>query len=230
MWTLVPCTPPSSLAALPAPQVTPASDSTRGPAGSWGSRLAPSPLPLSPCLTGRESPPRVPPLRANGSRRPRLLRLGELSHAWGTSGVLACRGLAGGDAHGGTNRPCPWRISASREPGRLGLTTSLAPGQEARGCFELTRGSRCGPQARGALPGGRLPRVCCPRGSVGVTLRLSTRQTTPHMATPSWEEGRPQKPRLALPPCPGSPPPARSWFLWHFSGRTRTQPPRRGGV
>lgn len=93
-----------SWAALPTPRVTPASDSTRGPAGSLGSHLTdPVPCPRLPASCQEDTPPRVPAsLRADGSRRPRVLRLGELSHAWGTVSVLACGRVAGGDTRGGT--------------------------------------------------------------------------------------------------------------------------------
>ena len=82
-WTLARHTHPGSWAALLMPRVTPASDSTRGPVGSLGSRLTdPVPCLCLPASRQEDTLPRVPAsLRADGSRRPHVLRLGEPSHA-----------------------------------------------------------------------------------------------------------------------------------------------------
>ena len=111
--TLARHTHPGSWAALLTPRVTPASDSTPGPVGSLGSCLTdPIPCLRLPASRQEDTPPWVPAsLRADGSRRPHVLRLGEPSHVGGTVSVLACGRVAGGDARGGTGGP------ASTTPG-----------------------------------------------------------------------------------------------------------------
>lgn len=131
--------------------------------------------------------------------------------------------------------PHPWRTSLLPEnlgaPG-LGLTTGPARGQGAVGGLSSVGAAGAAPRPEEPFPEAdrHHPGVCCPRVSMGATLRLSTHQTTPHAAAPVGKGEATEEAKAGAAPAPLDPHPTSSWSLLHFSGSTQTQSPRRGGV